>query len=1184
MNEGQARVKELQSAGFDDEEIGNWAAQKRNELSTAGFSTEEVDQWFGKAPYRPEPVAAAFTANIREAVKPTSAEGKPKEVKDFLEALDLGFQGSVSSLMMAKPQNKVLAEDAPMASRIASQVGTLAGDLPYMVGGALIGAGGGPIGAAGGAFGLPAGLRATLMDAYEKGEFTTFLDFWDRASGTLIETAKGWITGAATAGVGGVVGGAVAPIASPTIRAGATLTSEIVTMVTVGKALEDEMPNAQDFLDAAVLVGGLKASVGVAGKLRKIYAETGTRPDEVIADISRDPTLYGELISTNIEVPQTYRVRGPDGTVKEIEQIGPRAEPLTPGSLAEAEGKVLDKIHIGGTERQGTPTFDNLYSRLVDQLYPVEKLSKEAGAVTGTAESPYTQFRLAKGNIGRADHFLEYGTYDFNTLKNNGPALKEILSPVEGSLDSFRAYAASRRAIEIEAAGKKSGIDLEAAQRVVDGNSQFAKPFNDLVQYQNRVTKYAKDAGVLSDAAYNAMLNGNKNYVPFFRIMDDGAASGKSLKELKGSMRDIVDPLESVIKNTYTLVNLAERNAARLSLIDLAKKGDIQGIEKIVAERGEPGFDVRAALEEGGLKSVPEGLVDVVKVALRSNSDQSITALRNGTVESWRVPREVAQAINRTDRETSNILFKILAVPARTLRAGAVLSPDFMARNFITDFQAAFINSKGIFSPIDTFRGAKSVLSRDTTFQDFLKSGAANATMISLDHRYIQQNLLKLTEDAGLMTRTWNLVKSPLEALRAVSEVIENATRIGEFKKVLGEARDKASMQEAGFAAREITVDFARMGANIRSMNMIDAFLNAQIQGLDRTIRQFKAEPVGTTARVAVGITLPSILLWWANHDDPRYAELAQWEKDLFWHVMTKDHIFRVRKPFELGIVFGSLPERMMEEFFGTNPEAFKEFHKSVLQAFAPSLVPTVVLPMMEQFANRSTLTSAPLVPSRAEKLLPEYQYNDYTTEAAKALGKLVGSFPGIRNLSVDDESAVGAGARALSTPILVENYVRAWTGGLGTYALQIADLGLRKAGVLPDPVKPASTLADIPVVKSFVVRYPSASAESITSFYDQYHNTKVYFDTWMSRAHEGDLEGTKRIEAAGGPRIFVTLDEFKDTLSQQTQLVQMINKNPDMSPDEKRQLIDSIYYQMIEVAKTGNQAFREMKKVLVPE
>ena len=58
-----------------------------------------------------------------------------------------------------------------------------------MVGGALLG-GANPITGTAGAFALPAGLRKVITDAYEKGEATNWGDFWERASGAIIETAK----------------------------------------------------------------------------------------------------------------------------------------------------------------------------------------------------------------------------------------------------------------------------------------------------------------------------------------------------------------------------------------------------------------------------------------------------------------------------------------------------------------------------------------------------------------------------------------------------------------------------------------------------------------------------------------------------------------------------------------------------------------------------------------------------------------------------------------------------------------------------------------------------------------------------------------------------------------------------------------------------------------------------------
>jgi conjugative element/phage-associated large polyvalent protein len=508
------------------------------------------------------------------------------------------------------------------------------------------------------------------------------------------------------------------------------------------------------------------------------------------------------------------------------------------------------------------------------------------------------------------------------------------------------------------------------------------------------------------------------------------------------------------------------------------------------------------------------------------------------------------------------------------------LSPDFMVRNIVRDFMTAFVNSKSaLFTPVDTAKGLISVIRKDADFQDWLKGGGANSTMVAMDRAYLQESLTKLAGETGLMDRSWNVVTSPFRGLRMISELAENATRLGEFKRLTGEG--KADIQAAAFGSREVTLDFARIGASMRAYNMITAFGNAQIQGLDRIGRAFTDAPLNTTAKVAGGITLPSVLLWWANHDDPRYKELPHWQKDMFWIVMTKDHIYRIPKPFELGVVFGSGVERILDLTVGNNPDAFDKFSKSVFDIITPNVTPTAFQPLVEQYANRSTMNDRTLIPKDQEKNLPEYQYTPYTTELTKKLGQVISAFPGMREAANGPGAPFGPAARALTTPVLMENYVRAWTGGLGMYVLQGADAGLRKTGALPDPIKPASTLADIPVVKAFVVRYPSASAQSIQDFYDQHEVTKKFYDTWLSKAQEGDVDAMTRIQAAGGPMMFMRLDAIKETLTEHSKLVRDINKNQTIKPEEKRQLIDSLYYNMIEIGKAGKGMLKESEKAL---
>ena len=1383
MTETLKKQKALIDGGFSDEEISQWQAEQRKVLSDAGFNQAEIDTEFGHPPLDPKPAARVFEENIKKATAPETPDGEPTPITDFMGALEAGFQGSITGLLArGKNPDKTLAEDAPRMSRIASSLGQLAGDVPAMVGGAIAGAGGGPVTATAGAFALPAGMRKVITDAYANGSAETFEEVWDRISGALIETGKGWITGAAT-GVAGKAAGML-PIASPTAKAAATVASEVATMVTVGKALEGQVPNANDFIDAAVVIGGVKGAVKTAGKIRDVYNRAGVKPDDMIADMEQDVTIGQDFVAENIEIPRVYGkvtatfesperaredrptpelappdpqrrmqaysmetedagvipvrvVRNADGSVSiidlgkngrnteypaafaegktDIELLQYTYEPIgfqkataeggapptppkppKPGvapSPEDAQKTILSKISIGEHTDKEPMTFQKLYTDLVDDLNPIREAVKKAAAKgeLPTDQDPYQLARLSRGTFGKANQFLEFGTFDFKTYENNGPSLKDILQKGVGrdfpeitdaekvDLNGFRAYAAAKRAVELDGRGIESGFDIEAAKVVVKNGKQYEAVARELTNYQNRLTKYLKDAGVVSEDAYKAMLDANKDYVPFFRVMDEdptGAGLGRGvktknpIKSIKGSERNTIDPIESVIKNTYLYLSLAERNAVGNAFVKMAKdsgnpdiflkkvapeqravqlqESEIRALfdefvkirktttvesktetkttagdsaepqskqGKMVRERvlealsargfskGEAEQMISRLESKGGALGSVETLVKeiekteyvpeidirlphevatifrAVKTPLRDNE---IAVFENGKYQKYEVDPEVARAFNAADSQTAGLLTKILAIPAKALRAGAVLSPDFMGRNMIRDQTMAFVLSKGGYFPIfDFMRGAFSLAKKDQDFQNWLKSGGANAALVSMDRQYIQQQLSTLTEVQGVMGKAWNVAKSPFEILRITSELIENATRLGEFKKVSGGLTEKAAIQEGGMAAREVTVDFARTGMKTRAMSLISAFFNAAVQGEDRVIRAFAEKPVGTTTKMMAAITLPSVLLYLSNRDDPRWQEIPRWQKDLFWIVFTEDHIYRIPKPHSAGIMFGSIPERMMEAYESDHPGAMKDLEKSFISAFFPNMIPTVAAPIVDQFANRSLFTGAPLIPAAQEKLLPEYQYTEYTTETAKALGQILGAFPGLRERSIRDEDTfIGGVARALSTPILVENYVRSWTGGLGMYTLQLADKALRESGVLPDPVKPLETLSDLPVIKAFVVRYPSASAQSIQDFYDDYYAKKRVFDTKMELAKQGDLDAFDRVQNID-PSAWDEMAGIRDTLTQQSQLVRLIYKNPDFSPEDKRQLIDSIYYRMIELAKVGNDAMRELAEIL---
>jgi hypothetical protein len=285
---------------------------------------------------------------------------------------------------------------------------------------------------------------------------------------------------------------------------------------------------------------------------------------------------------------------------------------------------------------------------------------------------------------------------------------------------------------------------------------------------------------------------------------------------------------------------------------------------------------------------------------------------------------------------------------------------------------------------------------------------------------------------------------------------------------------------------------------------------------------------------------------------------------------MTKDTIFRVPKPMELGMLFGSLPERTLEKYFADNPKAFKEFDQTMTGMFTQfTPVPTSLSPVIEHWANKSFFTGNPVIPHKYEGILPQYQFTERTTESAKIMSQFIGAMPGLK------DSTAGS-------PMVIENYIRAWSGNTGMYALKTMDTLLTKAGVVAKPPEATSTLADMPFIKAFVVRYPSANTQSIVDFEDRYEKQMKSINTIKYLAKQGDFASMqKEFKLAADENNITRLKGTSEAISNMSRMVQMINRDPKMTPDEKRQFIDSLYSKMIEAAQIGNKLQENLDKQL---
>jgi hypothetical protein len=113
--------------------------------------------------------------------------------------------------------------------------------------------------------------------------------------------------------------------------------------------------------------------------------------------------------------------------------------------------------------------------------------------------------------------------------------------------------------------------------------------------YQESVLKYAFDGGLITKEAYNAFREINKNYIPMARELpkpfESGFIKGSSnpFKQLKGAKAKIIDPFESIVKNTDYIVRMTELNKAKNDFINTileAQKKDPEALKWIRKKKG----------------------------------------------------------------------------------------------------------------------------------------------------------------------------------------------------------------------------------------------------------------------------------------------------------------------------------------------------------------------------------------------------------------------------------------------------------------------------------------------------------------------------------------------------------------------------------------------------------------------
>jgi hypothetical protein len=346
----------------------------------------------------------------------------PRQAKDLGDAIIAGVQNSATGLAVrGKLPSQQLGEDAPWYHRLAAGGAGIAVDLPLSIAGAIAGAAGGGaagtavapgpgtaagvvVGGGAGAFAAPMALREALIEAYNHNHAMSWSGAWDIAVAGLKGGTKGAIIGGATAGAGRIV----APLVTKA-GGGATATTvaatgaELATLTATSAALEGHMPTWQDFMDNALLLGGMKGAVHVAGKLRGIYAETGKTPAEVLRDAEIDPALKASLNEKTAELPPQYGPAALEQRIVNAIEADPRPEMIRKNLAGTTEPPKLGDPSIADPVKyeyiSDRDTAKGVL-RAVTDMYQTEITAQTRGVVTNKATAVEAIKMISDGVIG----------------------------------------------------------------------------------------------------------------------------------------------------------------------------------------------------------------------------------------------------------------------------------------------------------------------------------------------------------------------------------------------------------------------------------------------------------------------------------------------------------------------------------------------------------------------------------------------------------------------------------------------------------------------------------------------------------------------------------------------------------------------------------------------------------------
>ena len=818
----------------------------------------------------------------------------------------------------------------------------------------------------------------------------------------------------------------------------------------------------------------------------------------------------------------------------------------------------------------------------IDSFASIEALERNAnnGALRDAADSAYKAALATKNLSSVMAGVMLKGVPQFkNGAYQPAPGRKgiiDIFDPLtkhkDGNLLSqWEGYAAARRASRLI---KEKNVDGSSRENLFTQEEidtlltlekkypEFAKVFDEWQVFNKQVLDLAQEAGIVDPET--RVLWERNDYVPFYRVAEElgdkskgpstggGLANQRSgIRQLKGGEAQLGNVFENMMMNTAHLIDASFKNRAMQRIVEL---GTGTAMEKVDLDWEAVKFNdaqLASALRKAGIE------VDSMNKAQREHwstlfrriapkGPNIASVMVNGKPEYYEVTDPlVLQSIAGLGYDNFADVFGLFRGSKKLLTGAITADPAFMMANFVRDTLSNWVISDASTKPmIDAVKALKATLKDDPDLVQLMMAGAGGGGFYDSapeDIRKLIASRVPPNQQSAFLDSVVG-PKNIWRLWRKIGAATENANRIATFRAVLDAG---GTVAEAAYQARDV-LNFG-MAGNFGAMRWLTQsvpFLNARVQGLYRLYRGARDNKRAFFTK-GLMLTAATMALALTNEDDDRYEELPEWDKDTYWHLFLGDEHYRIPKPFEIGALFSTIPERMYRTAAGRDSSRIlgERMFQMFSDTFAFNPVPQLVKPIIEQYANRSMFTGSPIVGMAEQPLQPEAQFTPWTSETMQELAKAMPDFA----------------PAWLRSPKRLEAALRAYTGAIGMYILGASDQVVRTA--LGYPEEPQRKLYDLPVVSRFWKDPDPRHTKYADELYSMMDEANAISSTVNRYTRERRFEEAAELRTANKDKLAVRvrLNRLGTQVRNVNNQIRLIQLDRNMDAATKRTRIDAL-------------------------